>query len=159
MFHLCILLFVAILFFILTPGILVTIPKKSSKTVVALVHALVFAIVLYFTHKIVFYGTGTEGFADSTDIDKAYASAKANIAADLAKGGPADKANYDAKSAVLEQVYTSIKSSIKSVDGNSNMSADDYAKAVEMIATMPSIMSSATMSDGKLAEIATGKSD
>jgi len=155
MFHLCMLFFIAILFFILTPGILVTIPKKSSKTVVALVHALVFAIILYFTHKIVFYGTGTgtEGFADSTDIDKAYASAKADIAADLAKGDPADKANYDAKYAVLEQVYTSIKSSINSVDGDSNMSADDYAKAVELIANMPSVMSSATMPDGKLAQI------
>ena len=61
MFHLCIFLFSAILFYVLTPGILLTIPKKSSKTVVALVHALVYATVWHFTHKIVW--EATEGFA------------------------------------------------------------------------------------------------
>ena len=61
MFHLCMFLFSAMLFYILTPGILLTIPKKSSKTVVALVHALVYATVLHFTHKIVW--EANEGFA------------------------------------------------------------------------------------------------
>ena len=63
MFHLCILMFSAFLFYVLTPGILLTIPPKSSKKVVALVHALVFAIVWHFTHKIVWQAS--EGFSSS----------------------------------------------------------------------------------------------
>ncbi len=53
-------LFSTLLFFILTPGILLTIPKKSSKTTVALVHALVFATVWSLTYKCFWYVT--EGF-------------------------------------------------------------------------------------------------
>jgi hypothetical protein len=52
-------LFSTILFFVLSPGILLTIPPKSSKTTVALVHALVFSTLWYFTHTLVwnaFYG-------------------------------------------------------------------------------------------------------
>jgi len=52
------------LFFILTPGIAVTIPPKSSKNIVALVHALVFATVWHFTHKLVWHAT--EGFVDQS---------------------------------------------------------------------------------------------
>ena len=51
MFHLYIFLFSVLLFFLLTPGILITIPSKSSKTKVALVHSLVFATIIYFIHK------------------------------------------------------------------------------------------------------------
>lgn len=53
-------LFSVLLFFILTPNILLTISSKSSKNVVALVHALVFATVWYFTNKIVWQAS--EGF-------------------------------------------------------------------------------------------------
>jgi hypothetical protein len=49
MLQLCIFLFNVLLFFVLTPGILFTIPTKSSKNIVALVHALVFATILYLT--------------------------------------------------------------------------------------------------------------
>jgi hypothetical protein len=41
--------FVAVLFFLLTPGILLSLPPKSSKYVVAFVHAIVFAVVLHFS--------------------------------------------------------------------------------------------------------------
>ena len=47
-------LYVFLLFFILTPGILLTLPPKSSKTTVALVHAGVFALVYHFTYDLVF---------------------------------------------------------------------------------------------------------
>ncbi len=54
----------AILFFVLTPGILLTLPKGGSKFAVAATHALVFAIVLYFTIGIfVEEEEGEEGFA------------------------------------------------------------------------------------------------
>jgi hypothetical protein len=46
-------LYSAVLFFILTPGILVSLPPKSGKYIVALTHAVVFAIVWHFTHKLV----------------------------------------------------------------------------------------------------------
>ena len=47
------LLFLAVLFFVLTPGVLVSLPPGGSKLMVAAVHALVFAIVYHFTHKMV----------------------------------------------------------------------------------------------------------
>ena len=42
-----------LLFFVLTPGILLSLPPKGSKMVVALTHAFVFALIWYFTCKIV----------------------------------------------------------------------------------------------------------
>jgi len=56
-------LFTAALFFVLTPGILVKLPEGGSKYIVALTHALVFALVYLFTHKMVyvlFYGENFE---------------------------------------------------------------------------------------------------
>jgi hypothetical protein len=46
-------LYVAILFFVLTPGILLRLPKNGGKFTVAAVHALVFGLILYFTHRFV----------------------------------------------------------------------------------------------------------
>jgi hypothetical protein len=52
--HLLMTAFVAVLFFALTPGILVTLPPKSSPVIVALTHALVFAVIYSLTHKAVY---------------------------------------------------------------------------------------------------------
>ena len=71
MFHLCIFLFSVILFFVLSPGILFTIPIKISKNskrntyVIVLVHALVFATVWHFIHKIIW--KATEGFEQESE--------------------------------------------------------------------------------------------
>jgi hypothetical protein len=46
-------LLAALLFFLLTPGILVTLPTKGSKVTVALVHAVIFALIYYLTYKVV----------------------------------------------------------------------------------------------------------
>lgn len=43
--------FVALLFAALTPGVLVTLPPRSSKLTVALTHGVVFALVYHFTHN------------------------------------------------------------------------------------------------------------
>jgi hypothetical protein len=51
MFDLCMFLFVAALFFVLTPGILLSLPPGGSLAAKAAVHALVFALVYYLTHK------------------------------------------------------------------------------------------------------------
>jgi len=59
MFHLLMSLFVATLFFVLTPGILITLPPNGNKYTVAAFHGVVFALVYYLTHKAVwhlFYG-------------------------------------------------------------------------------------------------------
>ena len=53
MFNLCMSLFVAALFYVLTPGILVSLPPRGSKMVVALTHAVVFAVVYALAHKMV----------------------------------------------------------------------------------------------------------
>jgi len=46
-------LYAALLFFILTPDVLLHLPPKANKYTVALVHALVFALIFHFTHKYV----------------------------------------------------------------------------------------------------------
>lgn len=48
-----------LLFFVLTPGVLLSLPPKGSKMVVAGVHALVFAIVWTLTNKMVWMTTTT----------------------------------------------------------------------------------------------------
>jgi hypothetical protein len=45
--------YAAILFFVLTPGILVSLPPKGSKMMVAATHAVVFALLFGFTAKMV----------------------------------------------------------------------------------------------------------
>ena len=46
-------IYTALLFFILTPNVLLSLPPKSSKLVVAGTHAVIFAIIYHFTHKLV----------------------------------------------------------------------------------------------------------
>jgi hypothetical protein len=46
-------IYAAILFFVLTPGILVSLPPKGSKMTVAAVHAIIFALIMQFTCKMV----------------------------------------------------------------------------------------------------------
>ena len=45
--------YMVVLFFVLTPGILLTLPTGASKKVVALTHGLVFVAVWWVTHKFV----------------------------------------------------------------------------------------------------------
>jgi len=54
-------LFSAFLFFAITPGILLTLPKKSSKYMVALVHSLLFALLLYCANNLFLHAS--EGFS------------------------------------------------------------------------------------------------
>ena len=44
-------LFTAVLFFLLTPGILLSLPPGGSKMVVAATHAVVFGLVFSLSHK------------------------------------------------------------------------------------------------------------
>ena len=45
--------YIVLLFVALTPGILVSLPPKSSKYAVAFTHAIVFGVIWWFTHKYV----------------------------------------------------------------------------------------------------------
>jgi len=51
------------LFFVLTPGVLVSLPPKSSKLTVAVTHAIVFAVIYQLTNKMV--SQALEGFKGS----------------------------------------------------------------------------------------------
>jgi hypothetical protein len=46
--------FGAILFFLLSPGILLRLPSNGSKMMVAMVHALVFGLIFYLAHRSVY---------------------------------------------------------------------------------------------------------
>jgi len=59
-----ILVFAAILFFLLTPGVLLRLPKNGGKFTVALVHAVVFAVVFYFGSKLLKKFLRMEGFTE-----------------------------------------------------------------------------------------------
>ena len=62
--HVMMTLFTAALFFVLTPGILLTLPRHGTKYAVALTHGLAFALVYHFTHKAFYmyvYGEGFDG--------------------------------------------------------------------------------------------------
>jgi uncharacterized membrane-anchored protein len=59
------LIYVAVLFVLLTPGILLRLPPKGSPLVVAIVHAVVFALIFHLTHKMVWrmsMGMSIDGF-------------------------------------------------------------------------------------------------
>lgn len=46
-------IYLAVLFFLLSPNILLRLPPNGSKTTVALVHSIVFVIVIFFTKSFV----------------------------------------------------------------------------------------------------------
>ena len=66
-------LYAIVLFVLLTPGILLRLPPKGSPLVVAIVHGVIFAIVMYFTHKTVYrmsVSYGVDGFTACTEDEK-----------------------------------------------------------------------------------------
>ena len=72
-------LYAAILFFVLVPGVLLSIPRKGSKLVVAAVHALVFGLIYHFTHKLVWrLGVSLEVF-EAPEISAPKESMKENM--------------------------------------------------------------------------------
>lgn len=65
-------LYSAVLFFLLSPNIVLRLPSNGSKMTVAMVHAAIFGVVLYFTQKMVWqFSTkmleGVENMAKKTN--------------------------------------------------------------------------------------------
>lgn len=71
-------LYVAILFFVLTPGVLVRLPPKGGKFTVAAVHTVVFALIFHFGQKMVFFGGG-EGFREGAGSADGYCRRNKNV--------------------------------------------------------------------------------
>ena len=46
-------LYVALLFFVLVPGVVIKLPVNGSRFMSATVHAVIFAVIFHFTHKAV----------------------------------------------------------------------------------------------------------
>ena len=64
-------IYTAFLFFILTPGVLVTLPPKSKKMIVIGTHAAIFALIFHFTHHIVWkMSNNFEGFREGNTSTK-----------------------------------------------------------------------------------------
>ena len=70
--NLVVAIYSAILFFVLTPNVVLRLPSNGSKMVVAAVHAAIFGAVLYLTQKFVWkLSFGMEGFeGDEEDEEK-----------------------------------------------------------------------------------------
>lgn len=69
-------IYIALLFFVLTPGVLLRLPPKAGLMTVAAVHALVFALIWHFTHKFVGkLSAGREG-NDGTPVPQPKRAAK-----------------------------------------------------------------------------------
>jgi len=60
-----------VLFFVLTPGILLSLPPRGSKMMVAATHALVFALIFVFTHKMLMkFSSSMEGMMTPKPTNK-----------------------------------------------------------------------------------------
>jgi hypothetical protein len=69
--NLLMILYIVALFFVLTPGILLTLPKGGSKCTVAFVHAIVFAVIFHLTAKTVSQMImKAEGFQNIQEVAK-----------------------------------------------------------------------------------------
>jgi len=63
--------YAALLFFLLTPSILLRLPKNGSKYTVALVHAVVFGFLFWLTHKFVWrMGQRLEGMTEKKEVEE-----------------------------------------------------------------------------------------
>lgn len=87
MFHPLMSAFVAILFFLLTPGILVSLPRKGNKFVVAATHAVIFSLVFHLTYKSVlnFFYDNSEGFGTNLENTRDTMQTTLNNTVDLKK--------------------------------------------------------------------------
>ena len=127
--------FTALLFVVLTPGVLLTLPSKASgKLVIALVHGLIFALVYHLIHKTVkgvlhkyegfddddddedFQDYGIEGFRPPPDqVDALCAPWAAQKAAEAAKAAAAKAAAAKAAARQATLVAKQVRTQVDNV--------------------------------------------
>ena len=130
----------AVLFFVLTPGVLVTLPKGGSKMVVAATHALIFATVCYFSRRLVverFQEEGDEEIEDEMEegeMEEGFQGATANSATEEARKAAEDakKAKKAANAAKLAAEKAALSAA------NAAKLASGSAKNPAKLATLPS---------------------
>jgi hypothetical protein len=74
-------IYTALLFFVLSPGILISLPPKSSKMVVTATHALIFALIYHFTHKMVWRASMSMNLPQREGAEPMNPSKKPNVQA------------------------------------------------------------------------------
>ena len=67
-----ILIYLGILFFILSPSILLTLPSKGNKYVVAFVHAVIFVFIFYITYNLIGQSKIIEGVGTRSELSNNY---------------------------------------------------------------------------------------
>ena len=90
-------LFVAGLFVLLTPGVIVALPKNGTLLQKAILHGVLFAILYHFTHKAVWNWLNSEGFARKESREHARAREAQSKAWKAYKKNPnaANKQNWE----------------------------------------------------------------
>lgn len=101
MYNMTMFLYTTFLFFVLTPGILLTLPNKKNKYITSFVHAFIFALIMHVTHKYVWSFSYKEGITPSR---------AAVVAAILAntENSPANKIKMIKDIGLRDPNYTSI---------------------------------------------------
>ena len=122
-------LYVAVLFFILTPAILLRIPKNGNKYTVAGVHAIVFALLLHFTGKFVWnFSMRMEGFSESIDAAQRGATGATSGAKPAGAGGAASQATINA-TAAKAKADNDLQTQCVTAKGNDAKYSKDYKAA------------------------------
>ena len=130
-----VILYSIILFYLLTPGILVILPPKSSKIIVALTHALLFSFIFHLTHKLV--GT-VEGNLTTEEQYEFQENPQANVlvtsdATTVAKTEAEQaKYDYDRKNKISSDANASLIAATKIFvqnEKNYNNANGDFTKA------------------------------
>ena len=64
-------LYLVLLFVLLTPGVLLTLPKGGSRLTVAAVHGVVFVLVYYLTYRLAAgFSASLDGFQGGSEMEK-----------------------------------------------------------------------------------------
>lgn len=67
--NLIVAIYAGLLFFLLSPNVLLRIPKKGSTKMVAFVHAIVFAILLFLTSKLIMWAMNKMSVSGKEGLD------------------------------------------------------------------------------------------
>ena len=102
--------YAALLFFLLTPAILLRLPPNGSKYTVAIVHALVFALIFHFTHKLVWqFSMSFEGFVEGRRGGSSFRPPTVNCGDDFYKNSKACKDAANTVTNAVNNVFLSRK--------------------------------------------------